>query len=651
MQVCCYSNFIPPKYGDSMIKEELTIETKKVKQPSHWIKNRFKNIDSLYEKASKDRMKFWDEQAEQLKWHKKWDKTLEWRSPNAKWFVNGTLNAAENCIDPHLDQKKPAIIWESESGSIRSLTYTELHEKTNQFANALKHKIKIQKGDRVTIYMPMIPEAIIAMLACSRIGAIHSVVFGGFSAPSLAERINDSDSACIITAYSANRRGKTIPLRSIVDDALKSTKNIPIICFEKESNTKQGDYDFYDVMENESKICPPEEMDSEDPLFILYTSGTTGKPKGIVHSTGGYLTHAKYSTKLVFDLQDSDIFWCTADVGWITGHTYLVYGPLSNGATIFIYEGTPDYPHQGQFWELIEKHKITTFYTAPTAIRAFMKQGHEIPKKYDLSSLRCLGTVGEPINPEAWNWYYEHIGGKKCPIVDTWWQTETGGIMLTSIPGYHTMKPGIAGAPLPGIEINILSDKGKEITNNRGLLSITQPWPSMLRGIWNDTQRFKDVYWSKFTSYFAGDGAIIDNDNDICVIGRVDDVLNVAGHRIGTMEIESALVDHEAVAEAAVIGVKDEIKGEAIAAFTILKNNIEENSELIDNLKSHVSKLISPIAKPSILICTPELPKTRSGKIMRRVLKQIIEGTEIGDTTTLASPEIIDILKQKVELS
>ena len=414
------------------------------------------------------------------------------------------------------------------------------------------------------------------------------------------------------------------------------------------SNVSNNDYDFNELIQKESIKHKAKPMDSEDPLFILYTSGTTGKPKGIVHTTGGYLTHAKFSTKLVFNLEDNDTFWCTADVGWITGHTYLTYGPLLNGATIFMYEGTPDYPHNGRFWELIEKHRISIFYTAPTAIRAFMKDGEAIPQKYDLSSLRLLGTVGEPINPEAWQWYYKNIGNEKCPIVDTWWQTETGGIILTSLPGYHTMKPGVAGAPLPGLELSILDEKGKPTTEERGLLSIMSPWPSMCRGIWNDNKRFEDVYWSKFDTYFAGDGAVIDEDNDICVIGRVDDVLNVAGHRIGTMEVESALVDHKSVAEAAVIGVKDDIKGEAIAAFVILKSTYNESEDLITELKNHVSKTISPIARPKVLIIAPDLPKTRSGKIMRRILRQIIEGDEIGDTTTLASPDIIDKIKAKV---
>ncbi|RAP24720.1 acetate--CoA ligase [Candidatus Marinamargulisbacteria bacterium SCGC AG-343-K17] len=638
-----------------MINETLTFDVKALAQTKELKDKRFSKIQTLYQKASENRLEFWNEQANQLTWQSPWTETLKWERPYSKWFVNGTLNASENCIDIHLKDKKDktAIVWEAENGNTQTYTYGELSDKVNQLANGLKNTLKIKKGDRVTIYMPLIPEAAIAMLACSRIGAIHSVVFGGFSAPSLAERINDSNSSCIITAQTANRRGNTIPLRDIVTDALTQTSNnISIVTLNKNNDSKtKKEYDFNELIENQPANIAPEPMDSEDPLFILYTSGTTGKPKGILHTTGGYLTHAKYSTKLVFDLEDNDIFWCTADVGWITGHTYLVYGPLANGATIFMYEGTPDYPHQGRFWELIEKHKVTTFYTAPTAIRAFMKQGEDIPKKYNLNSLRLLGTVGEPINPEAWEWYYSHIGQKRCPIVDTWWQTETGGIMLTSLPGYHTMKPGIAGAPLPGIEVSILSESGETLKSSRGLLSITKPWPSMLRGIWGDNQRYEDVYWSKFDTYFAGDGAIIDEENDICVIGRVDDVLNVAGHRIGTMEVESALVDHASVAEAAVIGIKDDIKGEAIGAFVILKNNQQESESLIKELKKHVSNMISPIAKPSLLVCTPDLPKTRSGKIMRRILRQIVDGDDIGDTTTLASPEIIQIIQEKVQLS
>tara|TARA_B100001121_G_scaffold110244_1_gene97087 strand:- start:26076 stop:28010 length:1935 start_codon:yes stop_codon:yes gene_type:complete len=638
-----------------MINNTLTFDVNGIEQTDAFKNKRFDKIHQLYAQAKENHLRFWDTQANQLHWHRPWDTTLEWNRPYAKWFVNGTLNASENCLDVHLknNKDKVAILWEAENGEIQQYTYQELATKVNQLSNALTNELNIKKGDRVTIYMPLIPEAVIAMLACSRIGAIHSVVFGGFSAPSLAERISDSTSSCIITAQSANRRGQIIPLREIVGDALKQiNQKVALITLNKQpESTQPNEFDFHEITKNQPTTFSPEPMDSEDPLFILYTSGTTGKPKGILHSTGGYLTHAKYSSQLVFDLEDNDIFWCTADVGWITGHTYLVYGPLANGATIFMYEGTPDYPHHGRFWELIEKHKISIFYTAPTAIRAFMKQGDAIPKQYNLSSLRLLGSVGEPINPEAWEWYYEHIGQKNCPIVDTWWQTETGGIMLTSLPGYHTMKPGIAGAQLPGIEVEILSDDGNTLENSRGLLSITKPWPSMLRGIWGDNQRYEDVYWSKFDTYFAGDGAIIDTDHDICVIGRVDDVLNVAGHRIGTMEVESALVDHNTVAEAAVIGIADDIKGEAIAAFVILKNESIESTDLIETLRHHVAQIISPIAKPSVLICTPELPKTRSGKIMRRILRQIMDGETIGDTTTLASPEIIDIIREKVELS
>ena len=634
-----------------MTNQKLTIDLKRVKQPEDFLNKQQTITQKLYDSANTNRLNFWDDQAANLHWQKKWTKTLVWEKPYAKWFVNGSINAAENCLDIHLEthKNKTAIIWEGESGDIQTYTYLELSNKVNQLANALENKLSITKGDRVTIYMPLVPEAVIAMLACSRIGAIHSVVFGGFSAPSLAERLNDSKSKCIITAIDANRRGKKVPLRSIVEDAINQSDvdQLQVITLNK-STLSNNDYDFNELIQNESIKHNAKPMDSEDPLFILYTSGTTGKPKGIVHTTGGYLTHAKFSTKLVFNLEDNDTFWCTADVGWITGHTYLTYGPLLNGATIFMYEGTPDYPHNGRFWELIEKHKISIFYTAPTAIRAFMKDGEAIPQKYDLSSLRLLGTVGEPINPEAWQWYYKNIGNEKCPIVDTWWQTETGGIILTSLPGYHTMKPGVAGAPLPGLELSILDEKGKPTTEERGLLSIMSPWPSMCRGIWNDNKRFEDVYWSKFDTYFAGDGAVIDDDNDICVIGRVDDVLNVAGHRIGTMEVESALVDHESVAEAAVIGVKDDIKGEAIAAFVILKSTYNESQDLIKELKNHVSKTISPIAKPKVLIIAPDLPKTRSGKIMRRILRQIIEGDEIGDTTTLASPDIIDKIKAKV---
>ncbi|MGA0242516.1 MAG: acetate--CoA ligase, partial [Candidatus Marinamargulisbacteria bacterium] len=561
------------------MKQAVAFNVQEKQQPKALVNDCYSHIQDLYDLATTDRVAFWESQANELIWQRPWDTPLVWQRPYAKWFVNGQLNACENCVDVHLknNANKRAIVWESENGNTQTLTYHELAIQVSQLAHALTRRMGVKKGDRVTIYMPLVPEAIITMLACSRIGAIHSVVFGGFSAPSLAERIDDSESTCVVTAHQANRRGQIVPLRDIVASACQQAQSKPKILTLNATSKYPDDVDFNAACASQPTQHTPVAMDSEDPLFILYTSGTTGKPKGIIHTTGGYLTHAKYSTKLVFNLQPNDIFWCTADVGWITGHTYLTYGPLANGATLFMYEGTPDYPHKGRFWELIEQHEVTTFYTAPTAIRAFMKDGEAIPAQYNLNSLRILGSVGEPINPEAWDWYYTHIGQKKCPIVDTWWKTETGGIMLTSLPGYHPMKPGIAGAALPGISVDILSEMGQPQSNTRGLLSITEPWPSMLRGIWNDNQRYEDVYWSRFETYFAGDGAIQDADNDICVIGRVDDVLNVAGHRIGTMEVESALVDHPTVAEAAVIGIDDSIKGEAIAAFVILNTGTVES--------------------------------------------------------------------------
>lgn len=606
---------------------------------------------SLWQRANEDRLSFWETQARELHWFKTWESVLSWKKPHARWFDGGELNASYNCLDVHLNthrKTKPALIWEGEKGDVRCLTYEDLHHEVSQFSHRLKHQFNVQKGDRVTLYMPMIPELAIAVLACARIGAIHSVVFGGFSAKSLKERLLDSASKLLITADGGYRRGSVVTLKAIADEALAQRDTaVTDVIVVKHLNTDidwdaSRDHDYASVMASSTESQTALPMQSEDPLFILYTSGTTGNPKGIVHTTGGYMTHAKYSTKLVFDLKDSDIYFCTADIGWITGHTYLVYGPLSNGATCLMYEGAPDWPEKDRFWALIAKHKATILYTAPTAIRAFMKWGETYPQKHDLSSLRLLGTVGEPINPEAWEWYYTHIGGSRCPIVDTWWQTETGGIMITSIPSVQTMKPGKAGAPLPGISAKILDQSGQQVVHGGGLLSLTEPWPSMLRGVWGDEARFKDVYWSKFDTYFAGDGATVDKDGYIMVLGRVDDVLNCAGHRIGTMEVESALVDYKSVAEAAVVGVEDTIKGQAILAFVILKEGITPNTELAESIRSHVAQEIGAIAKPKQIVFVPDLPKTRSGKIMRRVLKAIAHHQDIGDTTTLANPAIVD---------
>lgn len=616
--------------------ETLLVENRQF-EPSDAFK-KLANVTSI--DPEKDRLEFWNEQAKQLHWFKPWQTVLEWNRPYAKWFQEGQLNAAYNCLDVHLTthrKDKKALIWEGEFGTVRTFTYQELHGEVCRLAAYLQNELGVKKGDRVTLYMPMIPELVMGVLACARIGAIHSVVFGGFSASSLRDRLQDSASAVVLTASGGTRRGKPLPIKEVVDEAVSQNntcvKHIVVV------DTLKLDGDF-----STHQAVP---MMSEDPLFILYTSGTTGKPKGIVHTTGGYLTHAKYSTHAVFDLKDSDVYWCTADVGWITGHTYLIYGPLSKGATCMMFEGTPDYPKQDRFWKIIAKHKVSIFYTAPTAIRSFMKWGDELPDRHDLSSLRLLASVGEPINPEAWIWYYEHIGKSRCPIVDTWWQTETGGIMITTLPGIHKMKPGHAGIPLPGISAAVLMPDGTSVTHGGGLLSLTEPWPSMLRGIWGDNARYEEVYWKTFSTYFAGDGATIDSDGYYMILGRVDDVLNVAGHRIGTMEVESSLVDYEGVCEAAVVGMPDDIKGQAIIAFVTLEEGLTGTTVLEKELLNHVAKIIGTIAKPKRIIFTPDLPKTRSGKIMRRLLKDIVEGKQIGNVTTLGNPDIMTLIQER----
>ena len=617
----------------------------------------------VYERASEDFLGFWEAQARKLTWERPWTDVLTWERPYAKWFEGGQLNASVNCLDVHLEgerKNKVAILWEGEEGDVQSLTFHELHEKVNRLAFVLKHKLQVQRGDRVTIYLPLIPEAVISMLACARIGAIHSVVFAGFSAQSLKDRILDSGSKVMITAEGGYRRGKVVPLKSIVNQAVASgdtpmesilwVSHVGLSIEEPSENneSKVMNYDYTSLTESAPTYIEPEVMNSEDPLFILYTSGTTGKPKGIVHTTGGYLTHAKYSTRVVFDTRDDDVYWCTADVGWITGHTYLVYGPLSNGVTCFMYEGTPDYPQKDRFWQLIERHGVTIFYSAPTAIRCFMKWGDDLLKGYDLSTLRLLGSVGEPINPDVWVWYHRVVGGGRCPVVDTWWQTETGGIMIANIPALNDMKPGYSGLPLPGIEAKILTEGGEEVTEGGGYLSLTRPWPSMLRGVWGDSQRYESVYWDTFETYFSGDGAKKDADGYFMVMGRVDDVLNCAGHRIGTMEVESALVACEDVAEAAVVGMPDEIKGEAIVAFVVLEDGVVDSDQMMFQLIQAVSDQIGPIAKPKRIVFTPDLPKTRSGKIMRRILRALVEDRPVGDLTTLANPQIVTFLEEKV---
>jgi len=617
----------------------------------------------LYERAKGDRLGFWAEQALALDWIAPWSRVLEWNPPHAKWFVDGKLNVAANCVDRHLEgprRNKAAIIWEGEPGDHRVLTYWDLAREVNRCGNALR-ALGIKRGDRVAIYLPMIPEAAIAMLACARIGAVHSVVFGGFSAESLRDRINDASVVALITADGGFRRGQVIPLKRFADHALAecpSVRNVIVVRRrpggegdEAWASMQEGrDHWWHRLLDAASSECEPEAMDAEDMLFILYTSGTTGKPKGIVHTTGGYLTQVAATTRHVFDLKDDDVFWCTADIGWVTGHSYVVYGPLANAATIFMYEGAPDWPERDRFWKLVAHYGVTVFYTAPTAIRAFMKWGPALPARHNLSTLRLLGTVGEPINPEAWIWYQEHIGRGRCPIVDTWWQTETGGIMITPLPGVTTTKPGSATVPYPGISAALVDAVGRPVEQGGGFLTLTEPWPGMLRTIYGDDERYRETYWRRFPGkYFAGDGAKLDEHGYWWILGRVDDVLNVAGHRIGTMEVESALVAHPAVAEAAVVGKHHDLKGQALAAFVTLKEGHVPTAELKDDLKEHVTQKIGAIARPDDILFSADLPKTRSGKIMRRLLKDIAEGRALGDTTTLADPNVVNRLKQMYE--
>ncbi len=651
--------------------EALLTETRYFPPPDAFRQQAVAADPSLHEDAARDPEGFWARMAGELAWTRPWDRVLDWRPPHAQWFVGGQLNASANCLDRHVRgprRNKAALIFEGEPGDRRTLTYWDLYREVNKFALVLD-RLGVKKGDRVAIYLPMIVEAVVAMLACARVGAVHSVVFGGFSAESLRDRINDSQCKLLITADRGYRRGQVVPLKRNADKALEECPGVENVVVVQRRPGAQGDLAFPEIQEGRDHwwhrlmhdakapdggfYRAPEPMDAEDLLFILYTSGTTGKPKGIVHTTAGYLTGAYATTKYVFDLKEEDVYWCTADIGWVTGHSYIVYGPLANGATCVLYEGAPDWPERDRFWDVVERYGVTVFYTAPTAIRAFMKWGAEYPARRDLSTLRLLGSVGEPINPEAWMWYHEHIGRGRCPIVDTWWQTETGAIMISPLPGVTATKPGSATVPFPGITAALLDSEGNEIPQGGGLLAITRPWPAMLRTIWGDDRRYVDTYFSKWPGrpdlYFPGDGAKRDEDGYYWILGRVDDVLNVAGHRIGTMEVESALVDHPSVAEAAVVGKHHDLKGQAIAAFVTLRAGFHQSGELRDELRDHVADKIGAIAKPDDILFSADLPKTRSGKIMRRLLRDIAEGRALGDTTTLADPGVVASLKEQYE--
>ena len=628
---------------------------------AEWRKSAHISDPQVYERAARDPEAFWAEFARELEWIRPWDSVLKWEPPNARWFDGGKINASANCLDRHVRtarRNKAAIIWEGEPGDRRTLTYWDLFRQVSAFANVLK-SLGAKRGDRVALYLPLVPELAIAMLACARIGAVHSVVFGGFSAESLRDRINDSQCVLLVTADGGYRRGQIVPLKRMADEALRGTPSIKhVVVVQRQPGvedqalmTPGRDQWYHRLMQEADARSEPEPMNAEDMLYILYTSGTTGKPKGIVHTTGGYLVGTYATTKWVFDLKDDDVYWCTADIGWVTGHSYVVYGPLANGATVVMYEGAPDWPQKDRVWQIIERYGVTIFYTAPTAIRAFMRWGTAWPAKRDLSTLRLLGSVGEPINPEAWIWYHKTIGRERCPVVDTWWQTETGMIMITPLPGITSTKPGSATRPFPGVFAEIRDGQGRRVDTGGGLLTLTKPWPAMLRGIYGDADRFVQQYWSRWSdgTYFTGDGARLDAEGFYWLLGRVDDVLNVAGHRLGTMEVESALVDHPHVAEAAVVGKPHDIKGQAVAAFVTLKEGVKPTPALIDELKEHVVRKIGAIARPDQILFAADLPKTRSGKIMRRLLRDIAEGKALGDTTTLADPAVVAKLKAEYE--
>jgi acetyl-CoA synthetase len=666
--------------------QTLLEETRSFPPPAEFAQHANVRDRSLFEEAERDPVAFWERWARELDWFEPWTEGLKWEPPYAKWFVGGKINACHNCVDRHASgarKDKVAILWEGEPGDVRKITYAELKDEVSRTANALK-ALGVQRGDRVCVYMPMVPELAITMLACARIGAPHSVVFGGFSAESLFDRINDAQAKVVVTADGGWRRGHVVPLKKTVDDAIEMgcpsvekvlvlertgkegshTNGHPTPHYHRGGWVEGRDVWWDDLVSPQSTQCDCELMDSEDLLYILYTSGSTGKPKGIIHTTGGYLTGTSATARWVFDLKEDDVYFCTADCGWVTGHSYIVYGPLANGATVVMYEGAPDTPDKDRFWRIIERHKVTILYTAPTAIRAFMKWGDEFPERCDMSSLRLLGTVGEPINPEAWIWYQEKIGGGRCPVVDTWWQTETGQMMIAPVPGITAAKPGSATQPLPGISAGILTEDGEDLApahferiNNGekpapvgGYLVLKTPWPAMMRGIYGDPERFVKTYWSRFPGfYFTGDGAKLDSEGYFWLLGRVDDIMLVAGHNISTMEVESALVDHPAVAEAAVIGKAHELKGQAITAFVIIRTAYQQHEGLVDELKAHVAKKIGAIARPDDIFITAEVPKTRSGKIMRRLLRDVAEGRALGDTTTLADPAVVSALKDKYE--
>ncbi|HEX2278025.1 MAG TPA: acetate--CoA ligase, partial [Candidatus Tectomicrobia bacterium] len=641
---------------ESVLKEERVFQPPKEFSAQAHIKS-FAEYEQLYKQAQDDPEGFWASMAKELDWFKPWDKVLEWNPPFAKWFTGGRTNIAHNCLDRHLTtarKNKAAIVWEGEPGDERILTYQTLHREVCKFANVLKG-IGVKTGDRVAIYMPMVPELPIAMLACARIGATHSVVFGGFSAEALRDRINDAQAKVVVTADGGYRRGGEIPLKKAVDEAVQQTPSIESVIVYRRTGSQVHmesgrDHWWHELMANASEECPAEALDAEHPLYILYTSGTTGRPKGIVHTTGGYMLGTYLTTKWVFDLKEEDTYWCTADIGWVTGHSYIVYGPLANGATSVMYEGAPNWPEWDRLWRIVDKYQVNVFYTAPTAIRAFIKAGEQWPRKHKLTSLRLLGTVGEPINPEAWMWYHRVIGKERCPIVDTWWQTETGAIMITPLPGATPTKPGSATRPLPGIVADVVTRDGQSVpANTGGYLVIKRPWPSMLRTIYGDPERYTRQYWSEIANvYFTGDGARRDEDGYFWIMGRVDDVVNVSGHRLGTMEVESALVSHPSVAEAAVVGRPDDIKGQAIAAFVTLESGRAASDDLKQELRQHVAKEIGAFARPDDIRFTDALPKTRSGKIMRRLLREIASGDEVrGDVTTLEDLSILAKLREE----